>query len=139
MELKFRSIQKPYMHILQSLGLQPLHIHRTKVFSNTFSVVHHKHLIKKMTKASKKINLCKQNKTRKSKQIYVNSKVYVDDKLISLPFSIQSINLRDSISIGINFLIFISIEKIIRKFYPPIFRLSTKLKRSDKRTINNLT
>lgn len=97
------------MHILQSLGLQPFHIHRTKVFSDTFSVVHHKHLIKK-------ISLSKQNKTRKNKQIDVNSQVYVADKLISLPFSIQSINLRDSASIGINFLIFISIDKILSKF-----------------------
>lgn len=69
-----------------------------------------------MTKASKKISFSKQNKTRKNKQIDVNSQVYVADKLISLPFSIQSINLRDSASIGINFLIFISTDKILSKF-----------------------
>lgn len=99
-------LSKPYMHIPQSLVRPMLRTHRIEASSGISSVRHRKHLEKK------KNNTDKTRIKSNSNQKLVSLKF---SKLLNLPFSIQSISLRDSVSTGISFLIFISVINVLFK------------------------
>lgn len=85
-----------YRHIPQSSDHLLFHTHRTEAFSGISSAVHHRHLNIKRNIMSNKLGA-------------KISSLWASRRMINLPFSIQSISLLDSASIGISFLIFISV------------------------------
>jgi hypothetical protein len=93
---------KAYMHIPQSSVHPLLRTHRIEASSGISSVRHHTHLEKKYNT----INKLKQVQAIQTCLLEVQS-----DNSLNVPFSIQSISLRDSASTGNSFLIFISVIK----------------------------